>query len=460
MTNLTPTLWPTSEWEMPQRSRLYSINPMGKGTAMVEALHSLVIRLAHAHVVKPSVLVKEEILRDCDINCTKYSAKFVTTYLSTMNGLGKYAAEITSSLERLTMQAGLDECTFLKWNQLFDYRARRLLHLHPHWCPACFEDWRQGGVEPYFPLIWQSAIVRHCPVHHVPLEERCPSCQKTQPFVPRHYYLDHCSYCGNPLAQQGDVRTSATDTARVPAEARRAIDAVSEMITRGSSIQHLLTAEHFWKQVQQVADRFYEGKIKSFEKAIGFAEGTFSNWKLGRHKPSFSALYRFAHRLDTTPVGFLVGGVPDSFRPSVKAGVSKRSPVRLPPAERDRLRNALREIIAGGYSYRPMRDIAVQLGYRHSFLIYWFRDECRQISSLYRKSVASQAEARTSANQNLARHTIEKLYASRLRVTRRLMDEALSKVGLSLQDPVVREAVYAVRTAHVTSSTPPAEIDG
>ncbi|QDQ84774.1 TniQ family protein [Paraburkholderia megapolitana] len=452
MKDAASELWASPEWVMPQRSRLFSISPMGQGTVMVEALHSLVIRLAHAHLVKPAVLVKEEILRDCDINCTQCSAKFVTTYLNTMNGLGKYAAEITTSLEKLTMQSGLDECTFLKWNALFEYRSRRMLHLHPQWCPLCFEHWRLSGVEPYYPLIWQSIIVRHCPVHEVPLEQNCPGCGKAQPFVPRHYYLDHCSYCGCSLAQQGDA-ARATAGHCISADAQRSIDAVTEMITLGASIRHLLTAEHFWQRLQEAADRFYEGKVKSFEKSIGFAEGVFSNWKLGRHKPSFIAFYQFTSRLNTTPVAFLIDGIPDSFcPPDVKLRAPKRTPVRLTAAEQDRLKSALREIIARGYSELPMRDIAAQLGRRHTFLIYWFQDECRQISSLHRQWVRAQAKNRADTNRNLAIQMIQELYARRVRVTRDLMDDVLGKVGLSLQDPVVREAVYALRTDQLAGS--------
>ncbi|MBY8604163.1 TniQ family protein [Burkholderia arboris] len=416
---------------------------------MVEALHSLVVRLAHAHVVKPAVLVKEEILRDCEINYTKYSAKFVTTYLSTMNGLGKYAREILTSVENLTMQPGLDACTFLRWDELFDYRARRMLHLHPHWCPLCFASWRQNGVEPYYPLIWQSIIVLRCPVHFVSLEQKCPSCLKVQPFVPRHYYLDHCSHCGSSLALHAEKLFPAARQ-QVPAADLHAIDTITEMITQGQKIHGLLTAEHFWSRLQETADKFYDGNVKAFERSLGFAEGTFSNWKLGRHKPSFSAFYKFACKLDTTPVAFLVGGAPDRFSaPAADPRPVKKTPTRLTAAEQARLQRALRAIIDQGHSHHPMRNVAAQLGYRHTFMIYWFRDECRLISKLHRQWVASQANRRANANRRLALKTVDALYTSRRRVTRKLIDETLGEVGLSLQDPVVRDAVYAIRARYL-----------
>lgn len=446
MKNTLLPLWESAEWEMPRRSRLYSITPRGRGTPMVEALHSLVIRLARAHVVKPSVLVKEEVLRDCDINYTKHSAKFVTTYLSTMNGLGKYAREIKDSLEKLTMQTGLDDCTFLRWDDLFQYRAKRMLHLHPHWCPTCFWEWRQGGTEPYYPLIWQSVIVRHCPVHRRMLLQQCPTCEKAQPFVPRHYYLDHCSYCGSSLALPPAQQSVTPENSDITDDALQAIDAISEMITLGTEIRHLLTADRFWQRLQDVADTFCDGQIKPFEKVLGFAEGTFSNWKLGRHKPSFPAFYRFTCSLGTTPVNFLTNGAIETFNPhSVSMRPRKTRRAHLKSAEKQLIANALQVILDKGFSDRPMRDVASSLGYSHSYLIYWFPDECRRISSMHRSWVSQQVDRRASEQRARTESVVRSLYSGQVRVTRHLVDTELTKLGLSLKNPIVRDAFYEVR---------------
>lgn len=442
-------LWNENEWVSPKRSRLYSISPQARGTPMVEAIHSLVIRLARAHNVKPHVLVKEEVLRDCEINYTKHSAKFVTTYLSTMNGLGKYAREIKESLESLTMQSGLDECTFLRWDDLFQYRSRRILHSHPHWCPACFAEWRKTDVEPYYPLIWQSVIVQHCPVHHVLLEQNCPACLKTQPFIPRHYYLDHCSYCHGPLAQYDSQPTEHMEQ-RIPNDAQQAIDAITEMIMLDQSAQYLLNAEHFWDRLKETADRFCDGQIKPFEKVLGFSEGTFSNWKLGRHKPSFPAFYRFTRSLGTTPVAFLTNGAVETFTPQSIASKPRRTRrAHLKRPEKDQISKALHAIINQGYSELPMREVAARIGYTHRYLIYWFPEPCRQISQLHRNWVNEQVEQRAGERGALTVATVRELYASHQRVTRGLVHTELRKLGLSLKDPVVRDAFYDVRAKQI-----------
>lgn len=457
MNNSLLPLWNENEWVPPRRSRLYALSPQAQGTPMVEALHSLVIRLARAHNVKPHVLVKEEVLRDCEINYTKHSAKFVTTYLSTMNGLGKYAREIKDSLESLTMQSGLEECTFLRWDDLFQYRSRRILHSHPHWCPACFAEWRKADIEPYYPLIWQSVIVQHCPVHHVPLEEKCPACQKTQPFIPRHYYLDHCSYCQGSLAQS-DIQPTAHGEQRMTKDAQHAIDTITEMIMLDRSARHLLSAEHFWERLKATADRFCNGQIKPFEKILGFSEGTFSNWKLGRHKPSFSAFYRLTRSLGTTPVAFLTDGAIETFSPhSIVSKSRKARRAHLTSPEKDQISKALHAIIDQGYSELPMREVAAIIGYTHSYLIYWFPEPCRQISQLHRHWVSEQVERRAGERGDLTVATVRKLYASRLRVTRGIVHTELRKLGLSLKDPVVRDAFYGVRAEKMAMRREPAK---
>jgi hypothetical protein len=451
MKNTLLPLWDANEWVPPKRSRLYSIAPRAQGTPMVEALHSLVIRLARAHNVKPHVLVKEEVLRDCEINYTKHSAKFVTTYLSTMNGLGKYAREIKDSLESLTMQSGLDECTFLRWDDLFQYRSRRMLHSHPHWCSACFAEWRKLDVEPYYPLIWQSVIVQYCPVHRAPLKQRCPVCQKTQPFIPRHYHLDRCSYCHGALAQP-DIQPTECGGLRIPHDAQQAIDTITEMIMLDRSAQHLLNADHFWGRLKEVADRFCDGQIKPLEKILGFSEGTFSNWKLGRHKPSFPAFYRFTRSLRTTPVAFLTNGAIETFSPhsvASKPRKTRRAHLKLP--EQDQISESLHAIVAQGYSELPMREVANRMGYAHRYLIYWYPELCRQISQLHRNWVGEQVEKRAGERGDLTAATVRKLYAGHLHVTRGLVQTELRKLGLSLKDPAVRDAFYDVRAQQMAS---------
>ncbi len=173
-------LWQVSNWQMPERSRLYRIVPLGKTSIMREALHSVLIRLAQAHTVSPLVLMKREIVPGTRIRHTKHSSSFTESHLKTMNGVGKYAAELTRKLENLTSQRQLSQCSFMLWSGLLDPRALGLLSTHPRWCPLCFLEWRDAGHEPYLPLIWQAAPILVCPVHSMALQYECPIVGQSQ----------------------------------------------------------------------------------------------------------------------------------------------------------------------------------------------------------------------------------------------------------------------------------------
>ena len=52
-------LWSIAPPNLPTRSRLYSLLPMGIGIALVESLTSYMMRLAEAHAVSPGTLVRQ-----------------------------------------------------------------------------------------------------------------------------------------------------------------------------------------------------------------------------------------------------------------------------------------------------------------------------------------------------------------------------------------------------------------
>jgi len=54
--------WPQSDEAAPPRSRLYNLEPVGIGTPEVESLGSYINRLAQAHCVTVSALLKHELV--------------------------------------------------------------------------------------------------------------------------------------------------------------------------------------------------------------------------------------------------------------------------------------------------------------------------------------------------------------------------------------------------------------
>jgi hypothetical protein len=54
--------WDLEVSPLPERSRLYHLEPLGLQTPFAESLTSYIIRLAEAHSVMPKILVMHEII--------------------------------------------------------------------------------------------------------------------------------------------------------------------------------------------------------------------------------------------------------------------------------------------------------------------------------------------------------------------------------------------------------------
>ena len=173
-------------------SYLYSLPPIGIGTAAVESFTGYITRLAAAHAVETGALVNTELLPR--VPCTKGASigdvpsKMPTSFFISafpINGIGERARAWVSVLERLTGMRGLDLLTLLPWAKAIS--CVHLLRTQRAWCPYCYGK-PPGLVDQqiYDRLLWTLQVVTACPVHCCPLESVCPSCTKEQyVFAPR-----------------------------------------------------------------------------------------------------------------------------------------------------------------------------------------------------------------------------------------------------------------------------------
>ena len=103
---LTLDLAPRS---VPPRSKLYSLEPIGVGTAYVESLIGYVARLAEAHHI--SVATLKGLLPGCERHSCHASLWFLNGSLIT-------APRCLETIEFLTGQQNLNCLTMLKWSRI------------------------------------------------------------------------------------------------------------------------------------------------------------------------------------------------------------------------------------------------------------------------------------------------------------------------------------------------------
>jgi hypothetical protein len=153
-----------------ERSRLYSLPPIGIGTAFVESLSGYVERLADAHAVSVGSLAGKEISRLMQPDITLALVSYA------INGVGGSAKRWVQALETLTSRLDLRYLTLLPFERLFPQPL--LFHRDRTWCPSCYEMMMSQGGPVYEQLLWSLKLVEVCPRHHCFLTNTCPHCLK------------------------------------------------------------------------------------------------------------------------------------------------------------------------------------------------------------------------------------------------------------------------------------------
>ena len=143
--------WSLSRPLAPPRSQLYSLEPIGVGSAMVESLTGYVARLAEAHSVSVGDLVGRVLSgladpKDAIITAAAKAFRVgghgfrACSYV--INGVSDRAEKWVHALEAATTRRDLRCLTLLPFRYaLPDHLFRR----HRAWCALCFDQSRTSG---------------------------------------------------------------------------------------------------------------------------------------------------------------------------------------------------------------------------------------------------------------------------------------------------------------------------
>src|SRR5258708_3605586 len=177
-------------WEMvipdvPPRSRLYNLAPLGLNSFLIESLTSYICRLAYEHHLEVGTLIQYSIApvlgkRYITDDKSRRVSSFLR-YASPINGNGIMASDWVGALEALTLRADLAHLTLLVGANTLSQRD--LLQPARQWCPMCYEGWRRQGTIIYEPLLWFINGVTVCPEHCQLLERCCPHCSSSLPWL-------------------------------------------------------------------------------------------------------------------------------------------------------------------------------------------------------------------------------------------------------------------------------------
>ena len=213
-------LWNPKPLKIRQPSHLFSVEPIGIGTAITESLSSYLSRLAQEHCVSLQKLIMGEI--SSLILSQEYELNSIGKNISTIfgnsdakpaiNGMRELTGSLTQALKQLTLRQDLHFLSFLTWKGII--RERGLFRQNKAWCPQCFEQRRREKKPIYEPLLWSFKSVDFCLQHNCELLEQCPHCSSQQKAIANFSIPGYCCKCRRWLGEHEETGSSSQDNFR------------------------------------------------------------------------------------------------------------------------------------------------------------------------------------------------------------------------------------------------------
>lgn len=308
--------WNLDKTEMPPRSRLYPLRPVGFGTGSVESLTSYFSRLAEAHCVSAGALTHHELLPrragKRNMFACAVTAK-IRCFTSTINNVGNSAARFASVVGTLTGHTDLDRLTMLPWKSVLP--SQLLTRGVAAWCPRCLTTWRDNRRTVYMPLLWALEVVKYCPDHRSPLQAVCANCGRPQPLLGQCCPVGHCSHCKSWLGTEAKPHQSVHYSLLPPESPEWEIwvaHQVKDFIRSGFYSSDLLTRRQLSDLIRAATD--VEG-LAGICRLLGVCSSSVVEWRIGRKLPLLPAYLRIACALNVTLADLLTGKVkPSSVR--------------------------------------------------------------------------------------------------------------------------------------------------
>src|SRR5262245_8491484 len=295
------------------RSRLYHLEPIGRGAPYVECLTSYFGRLALAHGVSTAWLFRTELdplliqLTSVETEYTRNKTSRQTLMYSAnyANGNTVYKGAWVQALEFLTLRCDLRNLTTSPWGTAISqcFLIRKSLA----WCACCYEEWRRAGTALYEPLLWVLRDVAVCPRHKVYLRQACPHCEKKLCFLSSHKRSGYCPWCYEWLGS--DEKTEGQSQPYGPEFERRAWEAasVADWIEAAQERNSPPAEELLQTTLLTCIDQITDGRVNTFAKLMD--SEAIRRWGRGKSTPRLDTILNICFVLGTTLTDFLSGQV-------------------------------------------------------------------------------------------------------------------------------------------------------
>jgi hypothetical protein len=438
-------IWEKSKATRPPRSRLYSLEPRGLGTPQVESLLSYLQRLAVTHSVRVTKLIKNEIVPLCR------PGRSVKIFLGEkgcrLHGTSSLAQEVVWALQRLTGQLALPYLTFLLWADVM--RFKDVLRPERAWCSACLEAQRQTQMDITESILWALEPIQICPQHQQRLQNVCPHCQKTLPWLTTYSRPGYCSACHAWLGivpHPADLSLSNLTEDELHWQ-HWLIEAVGNLLVAGPALASLPTLEWVSRGLLNYCAQVAGGSLERLTDLLqahqlNLSFSRLKDWSVGKRRPPFMAVFELCYCLQTEPLHFLTDATAAREPVPLRSLNFKRSQLRgdQPPPEPEKLSQTL-DTILGQTPPLSLSQVARQLGLNGTYyLTKYCPEQAASIKKQYRLHVQTRQVQRIQALRQEVRQAVLDIHAQGLNPTLGRLCTYVGQHNKYALNPDVRDA--------------------
>jgi hypothetical protein len=443
-------LWSIEKPQLPKRSRLYHLPPVGVGTPFVESLTSYIARLAKSHSVFPGILLSKEIVPLVP-KVYRSTNLFGTRNLTgAVNGTGTMALDLVQALETLTLRNDLPFLTLISWTNVLP--QRKLLRPVRAWCPACYEEWRSTKQIIYEPLMWSIEALTLCPLHRKRLHFQCPHCRcQLSPLAP----YSQPGYCSKCLKWLG-ISSNSEQSNNKPLGEEELVwqifvsDSIGKLLTAAPHLPQPLLRERMAQAFCTYVTQVTEGNIAAFARLLQIPKNKVWMWHSGKVLPQLNVLLKVCYCLRTSVLNFLL-------KDTVEENVSLMTTLpqtqvvnqftQPPHVESDlnRVQRLLEGVLQGDEEPPPpMTEVAKHLGYDKRVLRRRFPGLCRAISAQYLEYKKEARVERIKQCCEEVQQAVKHLYTQGVYPSEANVSKTLARPGC-FRDKEVRAALQQAR---------------
>lgn len=405
--NNADDIWNEVLPEVPARTRLYHMEPIGRGTGEIESATSYLARLATSHTVSSWSLLKAEIgprLFGADAILRYRLGELVTTMGAAFNGENETSRKIISILEDLTGRNDLCQTSMAFCRGFIS--PRFLVRVKQSWCCECLSDWGAAGREIYSPLLWHLMAVQVCPKHGTPLSMACPECLSSFHPLTAHSRLGFCPRCGSWLGSSRSNSEAIVPHQTVELEIARL---TRDFLQDGPGAMAASRESDFPQNIELLLHRFFGGNVAALARFLKIDRYTILAWKAKTQRPTLLSLADLSLKVSVPPAALLsvrLQGDEFVLRTNTPDKVLQRRFVPPRKLDLERIRQALEDAVKDDVFPRPsLSQMAARLGCDQTTLDRRFPELAKKVKQLYRQSCEVRKAARAKQLESIVRKT-------------------------------------------------------